>query len=449
MHVLSLACLVMASVNFYVAAYYLFFFIKRPQIKEHLPFSLLCLAVGLYDIFCMGLYNSRSLDEGMFWQRLQYDMVGVVAVFLIWFSAVFTKQQSNKILRFSVLWFLVLFAASPVVDPRFTLSPGRPAVKHISAFGLPPITYFEGAVGLLYQIEVVSAVCFFSYLGYLFFIRYKKTHYRTFLLVLLCLAVYFGGVLNDSLVSLQAYSFFYISEYSFFFVIMAMAYVLFDNFVNLHRNFEKLNITLEQKVYDRTREVEKLTGDLKRLSDHDPLTGVYNRRFFNEYFDIEMKRASSRREHQARLSPDADGDMHFGLAVIDIDHFRLINDTYGHVTGDSVLMQVIALIQENMFARDVLCRYGGDEFVLILTQTSRRGIHQAAEKIRREIDEHAFIFGKGLPRQHVTVSMGIVSFEEIMNMGHGEALKLMDDRLQMSKIAGRNRIAYGDASVEG
>jgi diguanylate cyclase (GGDEF)-like protein len=445
MHALAISCLVMASVNFYVAAYYFFFYIKRPLISEHLPFSLLCLSVGLYDLFCIGLYNAGSLQDGIFWQRFQLDIAAVISVFLIWFTAAFTGQKTNKILRFSMAWFLLILAAAPFVSPRFTLDPSNPAVKHVHVFNLPAITYYEGAVGMYYQLEILSAVCLFAYLGYLFLRYYQKTPYRTLLLVLLCQFIYFAGMLNDSFVSLQTYSFMYISEYTFFFIIIAMAYILFDKFVNLHGEVEELNITLEQKVYERTCEVEKLNEDLKRSAEYDPLTGVYNRRFFNDYFEIEMKRAMSNREHKMHLSPDGMSDMNFGFALIGIDHFKLINDTYGHLIGDSVLMQIIAVIQENIFDRDVLCRYGGDEFALILTKTSQRGVFQAAEKIRREIDEHSFIFGKGLPRQHVTVSVGLVNFDELLNKGREEALKLADDRLEMAKIAGRNRTVYGNA----
>ena len=73
----------MASVNFYVGAYYLFFYLKRPQIREHLPFALLCLSVACYDVFSAGLYNSRALADGVFWQRLQLDTAGAIAIFLI------------------------------------------------------------------------------------------------------------------------------------------------------------------------------------------------------------------------------------------------------------------------------------------------------------------------------------------------------------------------------
>lgn len=442
MHVLAVTCLIMASVTTYTGIYYLVFYAKRRRIKEHLPFALLCLSVGIYNIFSMELYSATSLEEGIFWQGLQFNMASPISIFLIWVSAAFTGNESRKGVRYLIAWFIVLAALSPLAPERFTLSPDFPSIKHVTLFNTLSITYYEGVPGLLCQALIVSAVCAFGYFGYLFYEHYRKTGHRQFLLLLGGQFLYFVGVLNDALVALGAYSFIYISEYTFSFIIMAMAYLLFDKFVGLHYEVEGLNRTLEQKVYERSREIERLNDDLKRVAEHDALTGVFNRRFFNEYFEIEMKRAISNREHKARLAVDGES-MNFGLAVIDVDHFKLINDTYGHMTGDSVLMQIIAVIQENIFARDVLCRYGGDEFSLILTKTSQRGIFQAAEKIRREIDEHSFIFGKGLPRQHVTVSIGLVNFDELITKGREEALKLADDRLAMAKIMGRNRIIYG------
>lgn len=445
MHLLSIPCIAMAAVNFYVGAYYLYFYLKKRQIREHLPFALLCLSVGCYDVFSAGLYNSRSIADGVFWQRLQFDTVVPISICLIWFAGVFTQKESNKIIQFSIVWFIVIFLLSLFATPELTLSPANPAVKQINLFNLPRITYYEGVVGLLYQVEVLSAVIVYMYFFYLFIRYYQKTKYRTLLLILASLMTYFFGVVSDSLVAMQFYSFIYISEYSFFFIILAMAYTLLDRFVNLHTAFEEVNVTLEHKVHERTREIEELNEHLKQLVERDGLTGVYNRRFFNEYFEIEVRRAKNFLEHRTKFVPSQDTEMNFGLAMIDIDHFKYINDTYGHLAGDNVLKQVIGIIERNIFSRDVLCRYGGDEFALILTKTSNGGILQAAEKIRKEIDEHAFTFGDGDKRPHViTISVGLVIFDETPNKEGEGILKLADDRLLRAKISGKNRVVYAD-----
>jgi diguanylate cyclase (GGDEF)-like protein len=218
---------------------------------------------------------------------------------------------------------------------------------------------------------------------------------------------------------------------------------LLDRFVNLHRAYEELNGSLEEKVTERTREIEELNESLKHIADHDDLTGAYNRRFFNEYFEFELKRVKNYLDYKARL-PYQENEMNFGLAILDVDHFKEINDTYGHLVGDSVLKQIIAIIQENIFTRDVLCRYGGDEFALLLTKTSSEGIHQALEKIKKEVEEHAFVIDPEHPGRQITISAGLVNFSEVRDRDGLEALKLADDRLLRAKTSGRNRIIYDD-----
>ena len=324
MHLLSVPCIAMALVNFYVGGYYLFFYLKRPQVHEHLPFALLCLSVALYDVFTAGLYNSSSIQEGIIWQRFQLDTVVAISIFLIWFTSVFTEQKDNRVVQFSIGLFIVHFLVSRFTGPELTLSATNPAIKNISVFNRLQIAYYEGAVGILYQIEILAAILAYMYLCYLLIRHYQKTHYRLTLLILACQVIYFFGVLNDSLIATQMYSFIYISEYTFFFIILAMAYTLLDKFVNLHTVFEELNTNLEQRVLERTREVRELNEKLKRQAERDGLTGVYNRRFFNEYFEIELKRARGSLEHRSRQEPMRGNAMNFGLALIDIDHFKQV-----------------------------------------------------------------------------------------------------------------------------
>jgi diguanylate cyclase (GGDEF)-like protein len=305
-------------------------------------------------------------------------------------------------------------------------------------------TYYEGRLGFVYQAELLSAIIVYIYFFYLFIRYYKKTRYKPLLLIFAGLIIYFIGVVNDSLVAARVYQSIYIGEYAFSFIVIAMAYTLLDKFVNLQTAYEEFNVDLEQKVRERTSEIDRLNRSLKDLAERDGLTGVYNRRFFNEYFDIEVKRAKNYLEHKARLVPKEENEMNFGLAFIDIDQLKFINDTYGHQAGDAVLKQVTNIIERHIFTRDVLCRYGGDEFVLLLTKTSRAGVLQAAEKIRKEIDEHEFVIDKILTRQHVTVSVGLINFDEVPGQGNEEILKLADDRLLRAKNCGKNRIVYNN-----
>ena len=434
----------MAAVNFFVGAYYLIFYLKRPQVREYLPFALLCLGVACYDVFSAGLYNSLSISDGIFWQRLQLDIGVAIAISMIWFTGVFTEQKRNRIIQFSMAWFTVILLASLFAGPNLTLAPDHPAIKNVDFLSLVKITYYEGAIGIIYQVEAISNILAYAYLVYLFILYYRRTHYNTLFLILSCQFFYFIGVVNDSLVAIQVYSFIYISEYAFFFIVLSMAYMLLDKSANLQADFEELTVNLEYKVGERTSEIIKLNEELKRLAERDGLTDVYNRRFFNEYLEIEIKRARSHLQHKPRLEVSEGNDMNFGLALIDIDHFKYINDEYGHLAGDNVLKQVTNIIEGDTFSRDVLCRYGGDEFVLLLTKTSRNGILQAVEKIRKEIEEHIFLIDKNHQMQHITISAGVVNFDEALDKRSEEILKLADDRLLRAKSLGRNRIVHGE-----
>ncbi len=432
----------MASINLYVGIYYIFFYLKWSKIREHLPFALLCFSVGLYDMFAAGLYNSQSYAGGIFWQRLQLDMIGIVAIFFIWFIAIFTEQKGNRIIPLIIVWFLCLELVSLIASPNSTLSLHHPAIKDILLFNRYTITYYEGRVGVFYQVELLSTVLMFAYLCYLLLRHYQQTHYRSDLLICTCIMFYYAGVVNDSLVANQVYSFIYVSEYFFTFIILSMIYTLLNKFVNINTAYEEINANLERKVEERTHQISELNEELKLLADRDGLTGIYNRRFFNEYFEIEMKRARSFLDHRHQLGSIPSNEMNFGLALFDIDHFKYINDHYGHLVGDMVLKQISEIMESNIFSRDVLCRYGGDEFALLLTKTSHEGIFMATEKIRREIGEHHFSGESKLRGLKVTISAGLVNFDEVQDCKSEEILKIADDRLLRAKKLGRNQIVY-------
>jgi hypothetical protein len=261
----------MASINFYVGAYYLFFYLKRRQIREHLPFALLCLSVGFYDLLCVGLYNSLSVDDGIFWQRLQLDTVIVISIFLVWFTGVFTEQKNNHIIRSLIVWFITILLVSFFAGPEYSLSSAYPDIKIIHLKNLPEVVYYEGRIGTIYQVEIITSIIAYLYLFYLFISYYRSTGYKVIFFILGCQLIYFLGVINDSLVAIKYYSFIYLSEYSFFFIIIAMAYILLDNFVRLHKAYEELNINLEKRVDERTKEIIMAQEQVKQLQGIIPI----------------------------------------------------------------------------------------------------------------------------------------------------------------------------------
>jgi two-component system, cell cycle response regulator len=170
-------------------------------------------------------------------------------------------------------------------------------------------------------------------------------------------------------------------------------------------------------------------ADRKRLALTDPLTGANNRRYFMRYFGAELKRA---RRFGMELS----------LLSLDVDHFKKINDSFGHAAGDAVLKQVVESIQRNLPREyDWCARMGGEEFAVVLPQTNVAGAAVVAEKLRKAIEEMPLRIAAGMPP--VTVSIG-VSGLQAMPARNSTTIEMVlahaDQCMYKSKAAGRNRV---------
>ncbi len=161
--------------------------------------------------------------------------------------------------------------------------------------------------------------------------------------------------------------------------------------------------------------------EIYRLTILDGLTGVHNKRFFHEFLDRELARA---RRHDRPLS----------LALLDLDHFKKINDTHGHLVGDTTLKRVAHVIRDRVRQDELLARYGGEEFAVVLPETDLGGALSFAEMIRRQIEKYSFTFdGQDIS---VTVSIGVAAMgpDDDADALIGEA----DNRLYEAKNTGRN-----------
>lgn len=163
--------------------------------------------------------------------------------------------------------------------------------------------------------------------------------------------------------------------------------------------------------------------EIYRLTILDGLTGVHNKRFFLEFLERELARAE---RHARPLS----------LAMLDLDHFKKINDTHGHLVGDTALKRVAHVIQDRVRRDELLARYGGEEFVVVLPETDLRGALAFCEVVRRQVEEHSFTFDEQEIR--VTVSIGIASLGPEHDAD--TLIREADAQLYKAKRAGRNRI---------
>ncbi len=166
----------------------------------------------------------------------------------------------------------------------------------------------------------------------------------------------------------------------------------------------------------------------------DPLTGLYNRAYFEKYL------AAQARILAENMLPDS---CHRNLSVVmfDIDHFKKVNDVYGHQAGDYVLKTVAELISSTFRKTDVVCRYGGEEFLAILPATEVNGAIQAADKLRKLVADAKFSYAsKNIP---VTISCGVAQLR-IGKETPEETISRADSALYFSKETGRNRVSVND-----
>ncbi|MCI0512544.1 sensor domain-containing diguanylate cyclase [candidate division KSB1 bacterium] len=205
--------------------------------------------------------------------------------------------------------------------------------------------------------------------------------------------------------------------------------------LNLQRaavnGFKKNEIQLFQKIAQQTAQVlDKLLlfQHTKTLSLTDELTGVYNRRYFNQRFERELLRAQ-RYAHALTV------------ILFDMDHFKSYNDTQGHLMGDEVLRRLTRGIDAIIRKTDIFARYGGEEFVLILPEITKvRGL-QVAEKIRQAVENTPFVGGSQQPLGKISISVGVATYPDDATDAAG-LLDLADKGLYTVKSSSRNAVGY-------
>jgi diguanylate cyclase (GGDEF)-like protein len=177
------------------------------------------------------------------------------------------------------------------------------------------------------------------------------------------------------------------------------------------------------------QKINETQQKLMALASIDDLTQLYNRRYFFERFNQEVERA---KRYQRPLS----------CIIMDIDYFKHVNDSYGHLAGDQVLIDIAQILKNNCRQSDLAGRYGGEELIILLPETEAGGAMIIADRIREMIEEHQTVDGKGAVIG-VTVSMGVASLSgtELGNIDKNERIvQYADDALLVAKKGGRNRI---------
>lgn len=168
---------------------------------------------------------------------------------------------------------------------------------------------------------------------------------------------------------------------------------------------------------------------LKEVGARDPLTQVANRRSFDDFMERELRLANLRERDLVML-------------IVDVDRFKSVNDTHGHLAGDMVLKELAAIMQNNLRGTDFLCRFGGEEFAIVLPSTTLLAAVPLAERLRLAVQDHAFVYEKG--RIPITVSIGAGSWLEAETADRDALIARADARLYSAKQNGRNQVVFHD-----
>lgn len=203
------------------------------------------------------------------------------------------------------------------------------------------------------------------------------------------------------------------------------------------RDMDGLQQHIESRIRERTQALEEANRRLSQLAVTDGLTGLYNHRYLQDHLVLEVERSLRT-------------GIPLGMLMIDVDHFRLYNNRFGHQTGDEVLRRVARLIAEHRRVNDVVARYGGEEFALLLINADHRVAYRIAERLRSRVFAEPFPETRDIPGGTLTISIGVASCPADGTTASG-LIAAADAALFRAKHAGRNTVCVAGAGdrIEG
>jgi diguanylate cyclase (GGDEF)-like protein len=212
-----------------------------------------------------------------------------------------------------------------------------------------------------------------------------------------------------------------------------------DEVDSLMQSFSRMLLTIEQQAADVNeyarrldtayKELESTSAQLKEFSFKDEVTGLYNRRFFSIRLEEEVSRYR-RFNHPV------------SVVLLDLDGFKAVNDELGHAAGDETLRAMADILLKQSRGINVICRYGGDEFAVLLVETSKSGARLYADRIRYVLSTWGFSHGR-----RITASFGIASLPEDVAPAADEVIRAADEALYAAKRAGKNRVSVHEDVV--
>ncbi len=362
-----------------------------------------------------------------FFQLLEKSFIEIQTKFII------------KWLRFSVIFGIILYFAVGVVDILLPIDVKETLLLIDFGLVLPAGIIFLLLTYMIKDINILELLfsILIIFVGLVNLIQYYSIPEgsRQWLFFVISLIILFSYAFQRF-----KYALFTSLSLSLFYILMA------DLFIRLDKNTLLANILfltienlisvfcsyLKERTFIRDILLSVFTSqsnnELKILSYIDGLTGIPNRRFFEEQFEREWKRAVRTKRP-------------ISLLMIDIDFFKNFNDTLGHLEGDWVLREVARIISENLRKdMDIAARYGGEEFVVVLPETDAKEANEVAERIRKAIESRCIEHPSSKVSKCVTVSIGVATITPNENQSKEILVKRADEALYEAKRKGRNRV---------
>ncbi|WP_168203533.1 GGDEF domain-containing protein [Oceanispirochaeta crateris] len=378
--------LILIAICLFAGIYHSIIYIFRKEEKELLFFGIFCFILSLRTFSTGTTLLTQALPDLSFLvgSRIATAVIPLAVISFQIFAYYFFKKYTARkafliLLAFNSAYLVMVF----VVD----------SFAYSSAYA--------------YYLLIILATCGFI-IGIDIYAIIKREKFA--LLFLLGFVLLFVGIANDMMHYLQIIiTGYYLSAFFAGFILLE-SLILSIKFSQDHMMISVLSERLESAV---------------NKSNLDPLTGIYNRRFLilSGQRELEM----SRRNGQS-----------FSLVMMDVDYFKEINDTYGHDIGDHVIIELTRVISSSIRGSDILTRFGGDEFVLLLPQTGINEAFLVAEKLRGMVEKSAIPINKDADIK-ITLSLGVsCTSDEVQSFD--ELMRLADQMLYKSKEKGRNSV---------
>ena len=385
-------------------------YVFRRKERAFFYFGLLSVLVALRALFVEPTFFSELFPNfSWIWQhRIEhFIMYGGFALYLMFLKHLYPKEMKTSVLIPSISISGILFTITIFTTPILY----KPMFDYF---------LFFAAIIMLYTLFVLIMA-----------VRKKR---RTAVLNLSASVFFFLSIVYDALISFDLIRGTYIATYGFFIYILVQSLNLSRNVAQnfqasecLTAELTELNRTLDEKIDLRTKELTEMNGKLRELTLLDGLTGVNNRRFFDEKINEIVEQVKDTKEPMT-------------LLLLDLDEFKKYNDTYGHVMGDELIKYSAFMFKELIGDRGYVSRYGGEEFAIILPNCSEEKGREYAETICQHIQDAKIEHRSSSLLDIATLSIGGTSSSRHHHVEPRDWIELADIALYESKMNGKNQV---------